>query len=97
MLLRWTGGCSTPTKKRGVHIHVLRFVPEFRSFVEATERELLSLFQSIDRDRNGKLDKSELQAAFRTAGLAVPSSKLDQFFSEVDTDHDGVISFDEWR
>lgn len=80
-----------------VRIHVLRTVSEFRTFVEATERELLSLFQSIDRDQNGKLDKGELRAAFRTAGLAVPSSKLDHFFSEVDTDHDGVISFDEWR
>jgi len=27
----------------------------------------------------------------------IPNSKLDQFFSEMDTNHDGVISFDEWR
>lgn len=35
--------------------------------------------------------------AFVRAGLVIPKSKLDQFFSEVDTNHDGVISFDEWR
>ncbi|KAI9770613.1 MAG: hypothetical protein M1840_003205 [Geoglossum simile] len=70
---------------------------EFRTFVEATEKELLTLFNSIDRDRNGKLDKDELRAAFAKAGLVVSTSKLDQFFSEIDTNHDGEISFEEWR
>jgi hypothetical protein len=61
---------------------------EFRTFVEHAEIELLSLFHSIDRDHNGKLDKGELKEAFRKAGLAVPNSKLDQFFAEVDENHD---------
>ncbi len=61
---------------------------EFRTFVEQTEKELLTLFVSIDRDHNGKLDKDDLRAAFKRAGLAVPNSKLDQFFSEVDDNHD---------
>jgi solute carrier family 25 phosphate transporter 23/24/25/41 len=76
---------------------LLTWVPEFRTFVEQTESELLSLFQSIDRDHNGKIDKRELQAAFKGAGLALPPSKLDQFFAEVDTNNDGEITFDEWR
>jgi solute carrier family 25 phosphate transporter 23/24/25/41 len=63
-------------------------VVEFRTFVEHTENELLYLFQSIDRDHNGKLDKGELKEAFRKAGLAVPNSKLNQFFAEVDENHD---------
>jgi len=70
---------------------------EFRTFVERTEKELFSLFHSIDRDQDGKLNKGELRNAFRTAGLAVPNSKLDQFFSEVDQNNDGYISFAEWR
>lgn len=55
------------------------------------------LFDSIDRDGNGKLDQGELRSAFARAGLTVPNAKLDQFFAEVDTDGDGSISFDEWR
>ncbi|KAH6711113.1 mitochondrial carrier domain-containing protein [Leptodontidium sp. MPI-SDFR-AT-0119] len=70
---------------------------EFRTFVERTEKELLTLFHSIDRDQDGKLNKGELRNAFKTAGLAVPNSKLDQFFGEVDQNHDGYISFAEWR
>lgn len=66
-------------------------------FVEHTEKELRQLFESIDRDHNGELDKDELKLAFRRAGLAISSAKLDQFFNEVDVNHDGVISFDEWR
>ncbi|TVY23412.1 Calcium-binding mitochondrial carrier [Lachnellula hyalina] len=61
---------------------------EFRTFVVNTERELLSLFESIDKDHNGKIDKDELKAAFKKAGLVVPNSKLNKFFSEVDQNKD---------
>lgn len=69
--------------------------PEFRTFVEHTEKELYTLFQSIDRDHDGRLDKNELKSAFRKAGLSVPSSKLDRFFDEVDMNNDvsGVLSW----
>ncbi|THW05404.1 hypothetical protein D6D23_09203 [Aureobasidium pullulans] len=70
---------------------------EFRKFVDQTERELWQLFQSIDRNHDGNLDKNELRAAFVRAGLAVPNSRLDSFFDDVDTDNDGVINFGEWR
>jgi Ca2+-binding EF-hand superfamily protein len=66
---------------------------EFRNFVERTEKELFSLFHSIDRDHNGKLDKEELKAAFKRAGLTVPNSKLDQFFAEVDENHDVCLLY----
>lgn len=70
---------------------------EFRTFIEQTEKELWQLFKSIDYDHNGQIDKKELRSAFSAAGLVIPSPKLDQFFSEVDTNNDGTISFDEWR
>ena len=46
------------------------------------------MFNSIDRDRDNRLDKTELQAAFQKAGLVVPRAKLNQFFAEVDENHD---------
>jgi Ca2+-binding EF-hand superfamily protein len=61
---------------------------EFRVFVENTEKELLALFKSIDRDDDGRLDKSELRGAFNKAGLSVPAAKLDQLFAEVDQNSD---------
>jgi solute carrier family 25 phosphate transporter 23/24/25/41 len=61
---------------------------EFHSFVMHTESELYSLFKTIDKDHNGKLDKKELAQAFKNAGVAVPSWKLNQFFLEVDGNRD---------
>lgn len=70
---------------------------EFRVFVEETEAQLLALFNKIDRDGDGKIDKGELKAAFKRANLAVPQQKLDRFVSEFDRDGSGTITFDEWR
>ena len=46
------------------------------------------MFNSIDRDQDNRLDKTELQAAFKRAGLVVPRAKLNQFFAEVDENND---------
>ncbi|KAF2842140.1 calcium dependent mitochondrial carrier protein-like protein [Patellaria atrata CBS 101060] len=70
---------------------------EFASFVKAAERELWSLFNRIDYNGDGKIDRTELQKAFQRAKLAVPQSKLEHFFAEIDTNNDGTISFEEWR
>ncbi len=51
----------------------------------------------FDKDQDGRLDKDELRAAFQRAGLAVPLRRLDGFFSEIDMNCDGFITFDEWR
>lgn len=70
---------------------------EFCKFCAQTEKELWTLFQSIDRDHDGHLDKSELAIAFRRAGVVVSNARLDRFFSYIDKDHDGSIDYKEWR
>ena len=70
---------------------------EFVQFCNETEKELWTLFQSIDRDHNGNLDKSELSQAFEKAGVAVSNARLDRFFGYIDKNHDGTIDFPEWR
>ena len=54
---------------------------EFVGFCKETEKELWTLFQSIDRDHDGNLDKSELSSAFERSGVAVSNARLDRFFS----------------
>ncbi|KAL3431219.1 mitochondrial carrier domain-containing protein [Aspergillus tetrazonus] len=70
---------------------------EFRAFVDRAEQELWQLFKSIDRNQNGEIDKSELKAAFSKSGITVSNTKLDEFFADVDTNQDGVITYPEWR
>lgn len=55
------------------------------------------MFQSIDRNHNGEIDKNELRAAFAKSGVTVSRAKLDQFFMDVDKNKDGVITYEEWR
>jgi solute carrier family 25 (mitochondrial phosphate transporter), member 23/24/25/41 len=70
---------------------------EFDRFCTETERQLRTLFDSIDRDHDGNLDKSELSLAFERAGVMVSNSRLDRFFTYIDKNHDGTIDFSEWR
>ena len=69
---------------------------EFVAFVESAEKHLYTLFDKIDRDRSGKLNKSEIRIAFDHAGLSVSNSNLEEFFAQIDKNNDGVISFEEW-
>lgn len=70
---------------------------EFRTFCQRAERQLFDLFSSIDTDGDGKLDKKELQTAFRSAGLTVSGQRLSNFFQEMDHNNDGYVTFNEWR
>lgn len=76
---------------------LLMLVSEFRAFINHTESGLWQMFQSIDRNHNGEIDKNELRTAFSQSGVTVSSAKLDNFFAEVDKNNDGVISYAEWR
>ncbi|MBE3049454.1 EF-hand domain-containing protein [Candidatus Bathyarchaeota archaeon] len=62
-----------------------------------TEGHLLGLFRSADTNGDGRLDKRELLAAYRRAGVVAPMRRLDSFFKHVDVNNDGFITFDEWR
>lgn len=66
-------------------------------FIDRTESGLWRMFQAIDRNHNGEIDKGELRSAFARSGVTVSNAKLDNFFAEVDKNSDGVISYAEWR
>ncbi|EGX47144.1 hypothetical protein AOL_s00097g190 [Orbilia oligospora ATCC 24927] len=70
---------------------------EFVVFMEATEQHLRGLFNAIDRDKNGQLDRSELAHALESNGIKVEPHKLQAFFDRLDKNSDGQITFEEWR
>ncbi|KAF7715262.1 Mitochondrial carrier protein, calcium-binding [Penicillium ucsense] len=70
---------------------------EFRKFINHTEAGLWQMFQNIDDNNNGVIDKDELRSAFARSGVVVSNAKLDAFFAEVDKNDDGVLSYAEWR
>ena len=54
-----------------------------------------ALFDKIDKDHSGEIDKPELKRFVEILGIPMTDDELNALFAEVDTDHSGSLSFDE--
>ncbi|EDV22565.1 uncharacterized protein TRIADDRAFT_28496 [Trichoplax adhaerens] len=62
------------------------------------DAELWSWFQAVDRDKTGKITVTELQAALTNANWTSFNAETCRLMIAMfDTDHNGTISFDEFR
>ena len=55
------------------------------------------IFDKIDIDGSGELDKEETAQAAEMLGMVIDESNLDETFDEIDTDGSGAISFFEFQ
>ena len=62
----------------------------------ATRRDLLDTFRSVDVDQSGALDRSEVSLMAKRLGFELMEEELDIAMTEMDLDHDGNVSFDEF-
>eukprot|EP01135_Chromosphaera_perkinsii_P003983 Nk52_evm26s265 gene=Nk52_evmTU26s265 len=62
------------------------------------ERMMFDLFLSADKDGNGTLDKREFQMFFQSASLdlRLNDQDIEYLYKEMDTNQDGVISYEEF-
>ncbi|KAK2665970.1 hypothetical protein Ddye_004544 [Dipteronia dyeriana] len=70
---------------------------EFRRYMDNKELELYRIFQAIDVKHNGSILPEELFHALVSAGIEIDDEELASFVERVDKDHNGVITFEEWR
>ncbi|GAQ89807.1 calcium-binding mitochondrial carrier protein [Klebsormidium nitens] len=70
---------------------------EFEAYMNQKELELLELFREVDVERDGKLFLWEIKAALQKAGVTISPGEVNNFMRQVDANHDGSISFAEWR
>merc|ERR1712107_38916 len=57
---------------------------------------LLDIFDDVDKDRSGFLDKDELQDALAAVGLVISEEAIRSMITFADDNGDGLISRDEW-
>ena len=64
---------------------------------ERTYRKAKELFDGIDKDGNGLLDKSEVKTLFESMNLEVTDEQHDKAYREMDDDGNGEVDFDEFH
>jgi len=64
--------------------------------VEVQKEKIKVVFQQVDRDGNGKIDKEEFFRFIQTLGLAMNRKESDLVFDVVDSDDNGYICFIEF-
>jgi hypothetical protein len=64
--------------------------------INDNEKEMGKLFDDIDVDHSGSIDKSELKTALAAKGLKVNMVAIEAMMQAADEDHDGKISKEEW-
>lgn len=62
---------------------------------EEYKKEMLDAFYLLDRDNNGSIEIDELLLLEGMGGINV--AELRQIFLEIDTDHDGHITIEEYK
>lgn len=60
-------------------------------------QKLDRIFDKIDMDQSGDIDRDELFLALREAGIPITKKNSRNMLKYADTDGDGVISREEWR
>jgi len=61
------------------------------------QKNMRKIFDMIDADKNGTLDRYEIKMAFAMLGKPFTEADVEALMKEADLDNDGIISFDEFR
>merc|ERR1712187_754738 len=57
---------------------------------------LLDIFDDVDKDHSGFLDKNELQNALAAVGLVISDDAVSSMIKFADENGDGLLGRDEW-
>lgn len=60
-------------------------------------KDIKDTFNLLDRDKDGKLSKKELETLLRYTGVLKSDTELEEILSPIDKDHKGSIDYDEFE
>lgn len=70
---------------------------EFVQYMQQHERKLRVAFSSLDRNQDGKIAPSEVQAAFAKLSVNISLEEADHLTKKMDKNNDLEIDWNEWR
>ena len=70
---------------------------EFGAFVERQEAKLRKVYDSIDRNHDGRLTSQELRRGARELGFRLSADQIRSVLRRADSNEDGQLSFEEMR
>ncbi|XP_063305698.1 mitochondrial adenyl nucleotide antiporter SLC25A23-like isoform X1 [Pelobates fuscus] len=70
---------------------------EFTNYLEERERRLLLMFDSLDRNHDGRIDVSEIQQCFHSLGVSITLGQAKKILQSMDRDGTLTIDWLEWR
>ncbi|EGV60902.1 hypothetical protein PSN45_001304 [Yamadazyma tenuis] len=71
---------------------------DFKLYLTVTDDQILQGFKKIDQDNDGKLNKQDFAHYLnKKLHLSPTTESVDTIFNQIDTKHDGFVTFDEFR
>ncbi|XP_063787123.1 mitochondrial adenyl nucleotide antiporter SLC25A23-like [Pseudophryne corroboree] len=70
---------------------------EFTRYLEEREKRLLIMFNSLDRNNDGRIDVSEIQDCFHGLGVHITLDQAQKILQSMDRDGTLTIDWLEWR
>jgi Ca2+-binding EF-hand superfamily protein len=88
---------SVATSSRERLVANKQIVELIETFEGMKSLQLKIVFDALDADRNGSLDRSEVQRLVaQVLGEDVPAALVEATFDDMDADHSGTVEFDEF-
>ena len=92
---------TMPPKKS--KIDVFSLIQEIKEMIEdengpgtQSATAMQKVFDKIDSDNSGTIDKSEFKAAMKTLKVPIGDTEIDAIFEEMDVDANGFLDYDEF-
>ncbi|KAM5170051.1 mitochondrial adenyl nucleotide antiporter SLC25A23-like [Mantella aurantiaca] len=70
---------------------------EFTRYLAEREKRLLIMFNSLDRNNDGRIDVSEIQQCFQSLGVHITQDQAHKILQSMDRDGTLTIDWLEWR
>ncbi|ANZ75214.1 BA75_03197T0 [Komagataella pastoris] len=69
----------------------------FKEYLIRAETQITKGFHNLDKDQDGIINKIDVKNYLEGLGVEANDKQVEQFFNKLDTKHDGVITYDEFR